>query len=359
VSAPPQLSPPTPTKVAPGGETLTRSGHLTRRVLLIGAGVVVAGLTVIIMATAGAIRVISQLGQGSETMRPSTTAMAEIPPAMLQLYQAAPARWCPGLSWTVLAGVGWVETRHGTASNQISLAGAKGPMQFMPGTWARYGVDADGNGIADIWNPADAIAGAAHYLCANGAGNPATLRQAIWNYNHDWDYVDRVLAKAAEYGAAATTGPVIIGGITGNPVALIRSPRVTMTPREATDLMNPRMDPRVIALLQALAQTHTFNIVVVHTGHSMCVGGGNSLPCSVSNHYFYRAVDLAPVDGAPVSPRNAGALTIVKWLGSLQGPLRPTEVGSPWNLGYPGHFTDRFHQNHIHIGYDIPLVGRR
>lgn len=358
VSAPPQLSPPTPRKLAPASETLTASGGLTRRVLLIGGGVVVAGLTVIVTATTSVIRVISQLSPEAGTLQPSATALAEIPPAMLQLYRAAPPRWCPGLSWAVLAGIGWVETRHGTSPDQISAAGAKGPMQFMPGTWAQYGVDADGNGIADIWNPADAIASAANYLGANGAGNPAMLRQAIWHYNHDWDYVDMVLAKATEYGAAATVGPIIIGGVTGNPAALINSPRVTMTRRDAADLLNPRMDPRVIAVLQALAQVHTFNIVVVHTGHSMCVGGGNALPCQVSNHYSYRAVDIGPVDGARVSPSNSGALAMVKWLASLQGPLRPTEVGSPWDLGYPGHFTDRFHQHHLHIGYDIPLAGR-
>ena len=50
-------------------------------------------------------------------------------------------------------------------------------------------------------NPADAIYSAAHYLCANGAGSPATLSQAIWNYNHaDW-YVQMVLALAGRYAA--------------------------------------------------------------------------------------------------------------------------------------------------------------
>jgi hypothetical protein len=357
VSASPQLSPPTTDQDALVSETLT-GGGLARRALLVGGGVALAGFAAFVAATASVMRAISQLGTGTGILQPSALALAEIPPAMLQLYLSAPPRWCPGLSWTVLAGIGWVETRHGTSRNQISSAGAKGPMQFMPATWAQYGVDGDGDGIADVWNPADAIASAAHYLRANGADNPATLRQAIWNYNHDWDYVDMVLAKAAEYGAAASTGPVIIGGVTGHPAALINNPRVTMTQRSAADLMNPRMDPRVIAVLQAIAQAHTFNIIVVHSGHSMCVGGGNSLPCHVSNHYVYRAVDVGPIDGASVGPRNSSALAIVKWLASLQGPLRPTEVGSPWNLGYPGHFTDRFHQHHIHIGYDAPFSGR-
>jgi hypothetical protein len=352
MSAPPRLSPPSPKHVVPASEALAGSSRLTRRVLLIGGGAVLAGSAAIIAATTSIMRIISQ--QGTGTLQPSATALAEIPLAILKLYVSTPPRWCPGLSWTVLAGIGWVETRHGTSPDQISSAGAKGPMQFMPGTWARYGVDGDGNGIADIWNPADAIASAANYLRANGAGNPAMLRQAIWHYNHDWDYVDMVLAKAAEYGAAGSIG---IGGITGHAATLINNPRITMTRRDAADLMDRRMDPRVIAVLEAIAQAHTFNIIVVRTGHSMCVGGGSSLPCQVSNHYFYRAVDIGPIDGARVSASNSGALAIVRWLGSLQGPLRPTEVGSPWDLGYPGHFTDRFHQHHLHIGYDVPARG--
>ncbi len=298
------------------------------------------------------IRALSTLGGGVGTAQPTELALSEIPAEYLQLYMTSAERWCPGLSWTVLAAIGWVETRHGSHPTMISSVGAQGPMQFMPATWARYGIDADGDGVANVWSPADAIAGAANYLCASGAGDPATLRQAIWHYNHDWDYVDTVLAKAAEYGAALATGlPITIAGVTGSPAALLANPRVTMPARVAADLTDPRMDPRVIGVLEAIAQAHTYNIVVLATGHSLCVGGGNRAPCRVSNHALYRAADISPVDGATVSSGNQGALAIVQWLASLQGPLRPSEVGSPWRLPSPGHFTDRFHQRHIHIGY--------
>ncbi|MFD0692383.1 C40 family peptidase [Actinomadura fibrosa] len=75
-------------------------------------------------------------------------------------------------------------------------------MQFLAATWAAYGVDGDHDGRTDRYNPADAIHGAAHYLCANGAGNGGHhLYQAIWRYNHaDW-YVRKVLAQAHRYAS--------------------------------------------------------------------------------------------------------------------------------------------------------------
>ena len=120
-----------------------------------------------------------------------------IPPLYRSLYQAA-ALTCPGLSWTVLAAIGQVETHHGSGT-MISSAGALGPMQFMPATFAHYAVDGDHDGKADIWDPADAIFTAAHYLCANGAGTgSAGLYSSIFNYNHaDW-YVQLVLALAGK-----------------------------------------------------------------------------------------------------------------------------------------------------------------
>jgi membrane-bound lytic murein transglycosylase B len=121
---------------------------------------------------------------------------------MLILYVSGATR-CPGLPWTVLAGIGKVESDHGRGG-EVSPAGAEGPMQFMPATWAVYGIDGDGDGVADIWDPADAVPSAGHYLCVNGGGSPATLSNAIWNYNHDNGYVRLVLAWAARYGSAAS-----------------------------------------------------------------------------------------------------------------------------------------------------------
>jgi hypothetical protein len=120
-----------------------------------------------------------------------------IPPLYRALYQNA-AQTCPGLSWTVLAAIGQVETHHGSGG-MVSSAGALGPMQFLPGTFIEYARDGDRDGLANIMDPADAIYTAAAYLCANGAGQGGqSLYTAIWNYNHaDW-YVQLVLALSAK-----------------------------------------------------------------------------------------------------------------------------------------------------------------
>lgn len=120
------------------------------------------------------------------------------PGSYLELYKAAATR-CPGLSWTVLAAIGQVESSHGR-NNGPSSAGALGPMQFMPATWKHYGVDGDGDGKKDIWSPYDAVPGAANYLCANKAGQGGErLRKAVWFYNHSWSYVNKVLSIAEAY----------------------------------------------------------------------------------------------------------------------------------------------------------------
>lgn len=129
-------------------------------------------------------------------------ALIEIPRPWLARYYDA-ARDCPGLPWAVLAAIGRVESRHG-ADRRRSPAGALGPMQFMPATWRVYGVDADGDGKADVYDPDDAVHGAAKYLCANGGGNSMTLRQSLWDYNHAGWYVDDVLAQARRYGPVPT-----------------------------------------------------------------------------------------------------------------------------------------------------------
>ncbi|MGH3098497.1 MAG: lytic murein transglycosylase, partial [Streptosporangiales bacterium] len=116
----------------------------------------------------------------------------------LQLYQLSAQR-CPGLSWTVLAAIGQVESGHGQNMGPSS-AGALGPMQFLPSTWQTYGVDGDGDGSEDIANPYDAIPAAADYLCRAGAGEGGqSLYDAVYAYNHSDSYVQQVLALAEQY----------------------------------------------------------------------------------------------------------------------------------------------------------------
>ncbi|MCD0447918.1 bifunctional lytic transglycosylase/C40 family peptidase [Actinocorallia sp. API 0066] len=125
-----------------------------------------------------------------------------IPADYLELYKKAGEEY--GIPWNVLAGVGRVETIHGTlqADGVLSgenYAGAGGPMQFLKATWDAFGVDGDGDGDKDRYDPRDAIPGAAAYLKHNKA--PERIRTALFMYNHSWDYVDLVLDWADKYAA--------------------------------------------------------------------------------------------------------------------------------------------------------------
>jgi hypothetical protein len=130
-----------------------------------------------------------------------------IPPFLLPIYQAAGIQY--GVRWEVLAAINEIETDYGRNLN-VSSAGARGWMQFMPATWKRYGVDANQDGFADPYSPVDAIFGAARYLKAAGAEKD--LRKAIFSYNHaDW-YVDSVLMRARLIGGLPSN---FVGSLTG------------------------------------------------------------------------------------------------------------------------------------------------
>ena len=125
------------------------------------------------------------------------------PANYLDLFRASAADFCPGLSWTVLAAIGQIESADGTNVGPSS-AGALGPMQFLPSTWGQWGIDAFGeSGPPNVLDPYDAVPSAARLLCADGAAaGGRSLYNAIFDYNHaDW-YVNEVLALAAQYAAA-------------------------------------------------------------------------------------------------------------------------------------------------------------
>ena len=99
-----------------------------------------------------------------------------------------------GVDWRVLAAINRVETNLGR-NTHISSAGAVGWMQFLPSTWRRWGADASGDGVADPYDPQDAIFSAARYLDAAGARKD--IRRAIFAYNHANWYVNEILSIAA------------------------------------------------------------------------------------------------------------------------------------------------------------------
>ena len=109
--------------------------------------------------------------------------------ALLGYFRAAEERF--GVGWEYLAAVMLIETRMGRIASSSS-AGAQGPMQFLPSTWAAYGLG------GDIRGERDAVIGAANYLSASGA--PGDYREALYHYNPVDAYVNAVTryAKAME-----------------------------------------------------------------------------------------------------------------------------------------------------------------
>jgi hypothetical protein len=302
----------------------------------------------------------------------SDAALTDIPPDYLAEYVTA-ARTCPALTWQVLAGIGKIESDHGRSSAPGVKSGVNrfgccaGPMQFNlmngpPSTW-----DTWGTGVrAHVYDPAHAIPAAARKLCADGLARPeavgrdpcpqvhgsAALHTALRRYNNACWYVHEVVTLAGRYTRTAP-GPVPAS----DPFvrALVTSPRIATTASHgcdpAADLASGRLDLRVQSLLAVLAERHTIRLSCLRTGHSRFVKGTTR----VSNHTVWRAVDIDRVDGRPVGRSSRPARTLALWLDRLQGPLRPSEVGSPFLFGHRPYFTDEGHQGHIHIGYSDPL----
>jgi soluble lytic murein transglycosylase-like protein len=119
--------------------------------------------------------------------RPATRSYDQL----LRLWQDAGTAY--GVPWQVLGAINKVESNFGRNMGPSS-AGAVGWMQFMPETWMRWGMDGDGNGLADPWNPDDAVFAAARYLAAAGAHDD--IERAVFAYNHAQWYVDEIMDLA-------------------------------------------------------------------------------------------------------------------------------------------------------------------
>lgn len=313
-----------------------------------------------------------------------------IPAVVLAAYQRSDGA-CPGLRWQLLAGIGMIESGHGTTggaaadpsgrvappilgppldgsgvggnttpraagqwAGQWGVAGpwlqAAGPMQFLSPTFSTWAVDGDADGVLDPHDIDDAVATAAAYLCGQ-AGEIADERSALRRYNASDAYVAEVLLWAERY--AASPPLVVTGG--ADAVALLANPNVAIYSGGREDLAAGRVDARVVAVLTALAQEHTIVATSLVAGHPRCAvtGQPHGPGCLVSNHYLGRGADIAVVDGIPISARHPNVAALMNQLAELPAPYRPDEIGGPVDTGQPGVFTNTFHTDHIHIGWDL------
>ncbi len=169
---------------------------------------VALGLVVGMLGTAVVGSAIAMFGIG---VQPTATmaATSNIAPTMLALYQEAAAT-CPGLPWTVLAAIGTVESDNGRSDlpgvhSGANAAGAEGPLQFEPATFAAYAEPVPTGGAVPPtpYDPTDAVYAAARLLCANGASGGADIAGAVYAYNHSAAYVAQVLALAQSYAGTS------------------------------------------------------------------------------------------------------------------------------------------------------------
>jgi peptidoglycan DL-endopeptidase CwlO len=182
-----------------------------------GLAAAAALLLLPVLLLAAATGYLSQQAAACTQAPPAAQATASIPARYLALYQQAGRDY--GIPWEILAGIGEVESDHGRSGapgvhSGANSAGAAGPMQFGIGgaagnTWggapihpaaehtSGYGIDADHDGVVNVYDPGDAIPSAALFLKDHGA--PASMQAAIFAYNHSVSYVTDVLDQAARY----------------------------------------------------------------------------------------------------------------------------------------------------------------
>jgi hypothetical protein len=279
------------------------------RLALAGALAVGAGFLVLVLTMFSTLEFSigagGQRGPGAGGDLVSALAAREIPARYLSLYEEAGRRY--GLDWAILAGIGRVECDHGRdpdpscgREGAVNSAGAGGPMQFLASTWARYGVDGDGDGTIDRWNPADAIPSAANYLRASGA--PGDYRGALFAYNHALAYVTAVEQWAARYrGTAASETPLPSGeggeqegadrGLQGQsptPVRFVAGERASLVPGDGHLALVPAGAPATVQAM-VVAGNELQELPYGPGGHPDPLGAFEEDCSSTVNYVLYRS----------------------------------------------------------------------
>ncbi|MDE9364019.1 lytic transglycosylase domain-containing protein [Luteipulveratus sp. YIM 133132] len=248
-----------------------------------------------------------------------------IPADYQAAYEGAAKRF--GIPWTLLAGVGMEETQQGR-NVRGSIAGAQGPMQFLPTTFGAFKIDGDGDGTTDIQSVPDAVYTAANYLTKSGARTgPDGVRRALWHYNQAGWYVNDVLFYAQQYGSGTvTTG----GGCTppaGGGEACKGQPGGALV---GLNKGRPWLEPRLIQL------GHQLQAQGWRVSEHPAFGGVHPVHGYQSLHDYHLAID---VNGPGEQDGRADDL-----------------ARKLWSEGWGVQWRAPDHDDHLHI--DVGLIGR-
>jgi hypothetical protein len=272
-----------------------RVGAKLAAALIGAAGALGLFLLMLVAALAGAGGVSGSGGPSAFGV--SARAAAEIPAQYLSLYQHAAERY--GLDWAILAGIGKVECDHGrdrdpscTTEGAVNSAGAGGPAQFLASTWSEYGIDGDGDGRIDRWDPADAIFSMANYLSAAGA--PSDYRKAIFAYNHaDW-YVAEVEHWASLYRGPAQASASSAGEVSSakwpgvGEVEFTSGAQAVLSPGNGHVALVPAQAPAVVQAM-VIAGNELQDLPYGPDGHPDPRGAPDEDCSSSVNYVLYRS----------------------------------------------------------------------
>lgn len=159
-----------------------------------------------------------------------------------------------------------------------------------------------------------------------------------------------VLAMGALAGGvaleASPRSTLLGSGGLGN--AVLSHPNIVLSLPARRDVEAGTADGRALSLLLALAERHRLVAGPIKSGHTYFVRG----TFRVSNHSFGRGVDISVIDGNRVAAANPNAYDAVLFVLTLESPMRPDEIGSPWRFDSEGSFSDSDHRDHIHVGWE-------
>lgn len=323
------------------------------------ATIPIAGLLVLVAFVVG----IAAATGGAEGCDRESEALAGtlnggVPENFVPIYQAATAEYHLGPKGpAMLASIHFNETSFGTNTENTTGSGAEGQMMFMPETWAGYGVDANGDGNKDPFDPEDAIFAAARYLRASGA--PGNWHDAVFAYNHAEWYVERIMGDFRRFQgtgmepvAGAQGGDGCGPSLGGNamlhhaerlfrPKAFKMLPERLMALGYSPEVVDERIWPDAVWLLE----TYDLRVTAAREGGHHTHGDGT-------------AMDMVPAEGRGWDGTAKRAAEDLGWVESCgRSGVAPTcpLVPAIEFIGYNGygenHGDPARGGNHLHVSW--------